>query len=96
MIEATEFRITGQWFTKDGQIVADETCGRIEALIRTHLKELGRDSSGWDTLYRDPNDGRLWEHCHPTSNLHGGGPPELKCLSAEEVALKYRHIGDRS
>ena len=25
------------------------------------LKKLGHDRSGWDTLYRDPASGKLWE-----------------------------------
>ena len=74
---------------RDGRVVADETCQRINELTTSHLKELGRDSSGWDVLYRDPDDGRLWELTYPQSELQGGGPPQLRCLTTDEAKKKY-------
>ena len=60
-IQPTETQLTGNWLSLNGRVVADEICRRIGDLVASHLKELGRDSSGWDALYRDPDDGRLWE-----------------------------------
>ncbi len=62
----------------------------FEMLIRTHLRELGKDSSGWEALYRDPDDGRLWELTYPKSELHGGGPPQLRSLAPDEARKNYR------
>ena len=51
--------------------------------------KLGGDASGWDVLFRDPTDGRLWELIYPQSEPHGGGPPQLRCLTADEARQKY-------
>lgn len=85
----TETCLSGKWLSKDRRVVADETCARIEELTRTHLRALGRDASGWDTLFMDPADGRLWELIYPESGLHGGGAPELRHLSTEQAKGKY-------
>lgn len=88
-IESSTSLLKGQWVVRDGRIIADETCQLIHELISSHLQELGRDPSGWDTLYRDPIDERLWELTFPQSELHGGGPPQLSCLGQEEALRKY-------
>lgn len=92
MIALNETEITGKWLMSQGCVVADETCQRIVDLTNGYLLELGRDSSGWDTLYRDPNDGRFWELTYPKSDLQGGGPPQLRCILAEEVKGKYGEV----
>jgi hypothetical protein len=88
-IKLTETQLTGKWLSRDGRVVGDETCQRIEEIIASHLKELGRDPSGWDALYRDPDDGRLWELTYPQGHLHGGGPPQLHYLRSDEAKKKY-------
>ena len=88
-IADSETLLTGQWVSREGHVVGDETCQRIDKLISTHLKELGRDSSGWEALYRDPDDGRLWELTYPQGHLQGGGPPQLRCLALDEAKKKY-------
>lgn len=88
-IQPTEIQLAGKWLSRDGRVVADETCERINKLIRSHLNQLGRDASGWNVLYRDPEDGRLWELTYPQSDLHGGGPPQLRCLTLDEAKTKY-------
>jgi hypothetical protein len=70
-------------------VVADEVCQRIERITRTCLECLASDSSGWDTSYREPCDGRLWGHTYPQSERHGGDTPQLKVVSPE-AAAKYR------
>lgn len=84
-----EHLLQGQWGSVDGRLVADQTCERIAELIRSHLTEVARDASGWDVLYRAPDDGRLWELTYPQSHLHGGGPPQLRHLDENEARTKY-------
>jgi hypothetical protein len=91
-ISHSETLLVGKWLAIAGRVVADETCERIEGLVHSHLQELGRDETGWDALYSDPDDGRLWELTYPESHRHGGGPPQLRCLSPEEARKKYAGI----
>lgn len=86
--------LIGQWQLKGEDVVGDATCKRIEWLVRQYLVALGSDPSGWDDLYRDPDDGRLWERTWPQSEMHGGGPPRLTCLSIVDARNKYGTIAD--
>ena len=87
-----ETSLSGRWLLKDGRVVADDVCGRIDELVRGQLREIGRDASGWDALFVDPDDGRLWELVYLESNLQGGGPPVLRHLSATQARGKYGAI----
>ena len=53
------------------------------------LKKLGHDRSGWDTLYRDPASGKLWEVTYPESQRHGGGPRQMSEISSSAAGVKY-------
>jgi hypothetical protein len=89
-IEANETTIIGQNILVQGRIAGDDASQRIADLVTTHLTKLGHDQSGWDTLYRDPYDGRLWELIYPQSELQGGGPPSLVVISQDAAAAKYK------
>jgi Immunity protein 27 len=92
-IDPDETVLTGRWLPNgQGGYVDDDTCRRIDRLVHTQLNELGRDASGWDVLYRDSNDGRLWELIFPHSELHGGGPPQIRCLTVDQARQKYGEI----
>lgn len=69
--------------------VADDACVRIDWLVKSRLERLAKDASGWETLYRDPQDGRFWEHTYPQGHMHGGGPPQLKVVSSDVAISKY-------
>lgn len=88
-LQPGETRLDGQWEIRSGRPVKDSTCERIEALIQ-NLERVGVDESGWDTLYRDPLDGRYWELTYLHSEMHGGGPPSLLQVPNELLASKYR------
>ncbi|MBM3811175.1 MAG: hypothetical protein FJW20_06015 [Acidimicrobiia bacterium] len=83
-IKPPETILTGKWLVQNGPAIGDETCQRIHDLVGAWLVQLGFDVSGWDTLFRDPSDGRYWERIYPQSHLHGG-PPELRCLTEENA-----------
>jgi hypothetical protein len=91
-LNRAESELVGSWSMKDGHMFADAVAKRIEELIGQHLIELGADDSGWDMLYRDPDDGRLWELTHPQGDSHGGGPPTLRCVDAVYARRKYSQL----
>jgi hypothetical protein len=53
--------IVGNWISVDGRVQGDGACDRIRMLTEDSFEKLGTDSTGWETLYKDPTDGRLWE-----------------------------------
>jgi len=84
-----ETELTGQWIIVGGKTISDEICARIHRLTTEVLVKIGHDASGWHTLYRDPRDSRLWELRYPQADLHGGGPPQLTCISAKRATDVY-------
>lgn len=88
-LQSGETNLIGEWKVVDGKIAGNEACERIEYLVSSVLKEVGRDATGWDILYRDPHDNRYWELIYPQSHMHGGGPPQLRCLTLVEAKTKY-------
>lgn len=87
-LESTETSLIGNWVSDGKKMEADETCKRIEWLIENVLKQISKGH--WETLFIDPNDGRYWEHTYLQSEMHGGGPPSLVHISADEAREKYR------
>jgi hypothetical protein len=84
--------LRGKWELRGQQALGDATSRRIKWLINTQLVELGADPTGWDVLYRDPGDGRLWELTYPQSDSHGGGPPRLTNIDPTSATKKYGNI----
>ena len=71
------------------RVLKDETCHRIEWLTEERLTFVASDASGWDTLWIDKSDGRLWERLFLQSSMHGGGPPSLFAIDEEAARSKY-------
>ena len=90
MIRPEETEIRCQWKVDSGKVVATPQCDRIDTLTKSYLHKVTSDPSGWDKLYRDPQDGRLWELTYPLSHMHGGGPPLLKIISESDARQKYK------
>lgn len=88
-----ETELNGSWIIQDGDVVADKVCIRISTLTKKYLQQVGTDQSGWDQLYLDPEDGRLWELLYLQSELEGGGPPTLRVVSLEGAKAKYGYEG---
>ena len=87
-INPEETIITGKWIEQDNRILGDSNCKRVRELIDKYLIKVA--DIGWEKLYRDPKDGRLWEESYPQGELQGGGPPQLKYLTEEEARKKYQ------
>ncbi|SRR6266571_1771750 len=85
-----ETELRGNWIpASDGLLVDDATERRIECLVNGYFEHLADDWTGWESLYRDPRDGRLWELTYPHGEMHGGGPRLLRAVSRDQVAGKY-------
>lgn len=80
--------IEGRWVFAKGKMVADEAALRIDDLTASYF-EFVAGIDGWNLLYRDPRDGRLWEQTYPQSELHGGGPPKLAVVTLDEARTRY-------
>ena len=89
MIAPSETLLTGRWVETADGVVGDDICDRIATLIATHLIRIADSQDGWSTLYRDPGDGRLWQRTFPQSELHGGGPPQLECVTRAQARAIY-------
>lgn len=90
MIPSDVDSLEGRWIRVDGRVIADEACAMIEQAISSFV-ELGIRDEGWTRLFRDPDDGRLWEVTYPHSEMHGGGPPSMVHLTREEAERRYGH-----
>ena len=84
-----EYLLEGQWHYDGQKVTADDVCKRIEWLISEALEVLGSDELGWEKLYRDSNDNRLWLLYYPQDEIHGGGPPSLKLITESESKRKF-------
>jgi hypothetical protein len=87
-LQPDETLLTGDWIVDGSKVVGDSVCRHIEWLIDSRVEQLA--TTRWETLYRDLSDGRLWERTYPQSEMHGGGPPQLRVLSPESATSKYR------
>ena len=90
VLSANEAELIGSWVIKSGRVIKDDVTKRIEWLMSHSLRRLANDSSGWDTLFQDPSDRRLWELIYPQSGMHGGGPPLLRVVTPATARDKYR------
>jgi Immunity protein 27 len=91
-IRPDEIDLVGVWTFDGKQVSAGLVELRIRDLIQRSLEKVtvGRESGGWETLYRDPSDGRFWELTYPQGEMHGGGPMRLTNISVADAASKYR------
>lgn len=90
-LQPNETVLTGNWVVKGGHVERDPIADRIEWLISHQLRKIADSPQwgAWETLYKDPDDGRYWERTYPQSGMHGGGPPLLRHLMVDEARRKY-------
>lgn len=85
-----ETELHGQWIARpDGRTEGDPVDERIRWLTINRLVALGTTSDGWDWLFRDPRDGRLWELTFPQGSLHGSGPRRLAVVEPQLALARY-------
>jgi hypothetical protein len=87
-----ETDLIGNWIKSGDNVVGDSIEVRIGQLIANDLRMISVNpkSGGWEILYRDFYDGRYWELTHPHSEMHGGGPRRLTCISIDQAKNKYQ------
>ena len=90
LLEPNEVQLEGHWIKAGSKVVADDTARRIDELVSSHLAKRATSDDGWDVLYLDRRDGRLWELTYPHKDWHGGGPPSLANVTEDYVQKKYR------
>jgi hypothetical protein len=90
-LSPTETELIGRSEMVDGRVRADATCDRTEWLTTSYLEKIAASKNWgeWETLFRDPSDGRYWERTYPESEMQGGGPARLSVLSVEKAHAKY-------
>jgi len=89
-IRPEEAELAGSSQLVNGTVESDAVTKRIHDLTRGYLTKIAESESGWETLYRDPADLRLWELTYPQSRMHGGGPPTFRSVFLHEARSKYR------
>jgi immunity protein 27 of polymorphic toxin system len=74
-LQPNEQILTGTWLVQDGRARGDAVCERIEWLIAHYLQKIvdSPHSGTWETLYRDPEDGRYWERTYPKAECTAAG-----------------------
>lgn len=81
--------LVGTWLKKNGVVIKDSVCERIEWLIDTFFDEVAVGADNWSVLYKNPEDGSYWELTFPQSHMHGGGPPALERISIDVATKRY-------
>lgn len=89
ILSSNEIRLVGSWVEKNGSVVRDSVCERIQWLTDSYLEQVAVDGDNWSALYRNPDDSSYWELTYPQSHRHGGGPPALQRVSKEEAYKRY-------
>ncbi|MGA2852135.1 MAG: Imm27 family immunity protein [Terracidiphilus sp.] len=89
-INPNELEIIGAWTMINGRMTEDETSHRIHLLVQEELRCIATAADGWEKLYRDPLDGRLWELTYPNGEMQGGGPPTLVLIGPGKALEKYK------
>ena len=88
-LQDNESILSGQWGYKDGAVIQDADCKRIEWLTNSFLQLVGVSGENWAALYLNPEDGSYWLLTYPNSDWHGGGPPQLKRVPKKDDLNDY-------
>ena len=84
-----ESLLVGRWLDVQGSTQSDAVAKRIDILVSEYLVRVAATPDGWDVLFRDPADSRLWELTYLSSESHAGGPPRLAVIAGADAAQKY-------
>lgn len=76
-LKAEEMELVGLWLDLGFRVTGNAVSDRIEWLTAIRLEKLAENGELLAELYRDPQDGRLWEKILPFAD----GPPTLRLLT---------------
>ena len=85
---SSETKIIGAWIEHGSKVISDKATNRIHWLIENSFDEIAK--LNWEIIYKDNTDGRYWLLSYPQSEMHGGGPPSIECISKEQVVKKVQ------
>ena len=84
-----EHLLTGNMVGEGSAMTGDIVEMRIRWLVAHRLQTVARSADGWDWLFRDPGDARLWELTFPHGSLHGSGARRLAVITHADADRKY-------
>lgn len=87
-LKEKETELVGMWLDLGGKVTGDAVSDRVEWLTAVRLEKLAEKGECQAELYRDPQDGRLWEKIFP----FGGGPPTLRVLSPSTATERFGYV----
>ena len=75
VLQPYETELVGDWIVEGTNVRGDEACSRIEWLISEVLEKIAisKEWGTWETLFRDPEDGRYWERTYPKVKCRESG-----------------------
>jgi hypothetical protein len=88
-LDPSERRLDGAWVETADGLAPDVVDQRIFWLVTKRLVKRAMIDGGWDQLFVDPRDGRLWELTFPRGSLFGGGPRRLAVITSVFAREKY-------
>lgn len=88
-LKTEETELVGMWLDLGMKVTGDAVYDRVEWLTATRLEKLAENRAELAELYRDPQDGRLWEKILPFVD----GPPTLRCITKADAALRFGITG---
>lgn len=89
-IKRNETMIDSDWTNPSNNLKQEEAFNireRIYWLQTYYLTKIV--DFGWEILYKDNSDNRLWELIYPNSEMQGGGAPMLRTIDKKSAILKY-------
>lgn len=84
-LKAEENELVGMWLDLGVKVTGDAVTDRVEWLTAERLEKLAENGAELAELYRDPQDGRLWEKILPFAD----GPPTLRCIPLSTATARF-------
>jgi hypothetical protein len=91
-IEIEDFELTpettlirGFWIDLGSRVEKDSGWTRIEWLLKNRLELITEKTVEIGSLYKNPEDNKLWHHYLITPNMQNNSPPVLELIETEKA-----------